>query len=148
MSRGVIHQVVFIIMVSLLMIFGCASGYPTPPNQLEPAFAERRKGTIPVRVENNTFKDAAVYSLNGGVGSRIGYCAALRHCWLWINPAITTQIYEQGFITLGWRFFVSEPEDAVGPGTLSIWDGLAVVLTLNRINWFMRTEFFVMKQAE
>lgn len=140
-------RLVALALAAILAVSCASSGGGSRIRTREDALAQWRVGTIPLRVENNVYEAVTVYVVNGGSRMRIGDCPGVSRCWLWVNASISDRIYSEGQIQLGWRFF-GGPAGLQGPGTLATWEGLTTVLTLNRANWFMRSEVFAERKAE
>ena len=149
MSPLSLHSMLVIIMVSLLMIFGCASndGISYANRDREDAMAQWRPGTIPIRVENNVQNQVTIYVTNDNGRRRIGDCPGVNRCWLWINARTSRTIFNANAVSLGWRWLAG-PAGLHAGGTIAIVEGSTIVLTLNRANWFLHTEFFETRQAE
>ena len=135
MSRGAIHQIIFIVVVSLIVVFGCAS-------------AQQSIATLPIRIENNVFDQVTVFVVNHGRRLRIGDCSGASICWLRANPNITRGVLSDQYISLGWRFLGDPPMTFKGIGTTAAFEDAVIVLLLNRTNWFLYSELLVNKKAD
>ena len=132
--------------LAAILFVSCASS-GGPNLYREDILASWEKGTFPVRVDNNVYEHVTVYVTNGGTRQRLGDCSGISRCWLRASKTTTKRILSDGFIGLGWRFF-GGPPGLHAQGTLTAWDGLVVVLTLNRINWYMHSQHFGNREAD
>ena len=116
-------------LLAVIILTGCATipvnGYISP-----------KLDRIPVRIENNVFSRATIYVLNRGINRRIGECAGVSVCNLWINPVLTETILQEGYAKIGWRWGVTPP-GAYESLSLLMREGMGIALVLNHIGVFI-----------
>ena len=135
-----------VLALAVILVVSCASSGVYNAKE-EDTLASWEEGTFPVRVDNNVYERVTVYVVNGGAQRRLGDCPGISRCWFWVNKTATERIFFEGIISLGWRFF-GGPPGLHAQGTLAAWDGLAVILTLNRANWYMHSQHFGNREAD